>query len=61
MIQKLINDICNILDISTPSISYDVSNFSTDTMMAQVNSEGTIIYLKKFDNPNPDQFFCNRS
>lgn len=57
MIYDFINDICDILNISVPSISYDISNFSTDTMMAQCSPDGSIIYLKKYDKPNPDQLF----
>lgn len=52
-----INDICAILDITAPSVSFDTSNFSTDTMMAQVNQSGDIIYLTKQDKSNPDQLF----
>lgn len=57
MIHDFINDICDLLDIPTPSVSFDTSNFPTDTMMAQVNSFGSIIYLKHYDKPNPDQLF----
>ena len=57
MIYDFINDICDILNISVPSVSFDTSKFSTDTMMAQVNPSGDTIYLKKYDKPNPDQFF----
>lgn len=57
MIHTFISDICNILNIPIPSISYDTSSFPTDTMMAQVNSTGDIIYMKNHDNPNPDQLF----
>lgn len=57
MIQQFISDICDILNITTPSVSFDISNFPTDTMMAQVNSSGDTIYLKKYDKPNPDQLF----
>lgn len=57
MIYDFIDDICDILNISVPSVSFDTSNFATDTMMAQVNSSGDTIYLKKYDKPNPDQFF----
>lgn len=57
MINDYVNDICNILDISIPSISFDTSNFPTDTMMAQCNPNGLTIYLKKYEKPNPDQFF----
>lgn len=57
MIQEFITNICKILNIPIPSISYDTSNFATDTMMAQCDPEGDIIYLKKYNSPNPDQFF----
>ena len=57
MIQDFINDVCDILNISVPIVSFDVSNFQTETMLAQIDSSGTTIYLKKFDKPNPDQFF----
>lgn len=57
MIYDFINDICDILNIPVPFVSFDTSNFPTDTMMAQVNPSGDTIYLKKYDKPNPDQFF----
>lgn len=57
MIHDFINDICGILNIQIPSVSYDTSNFLTNTMMAQVNSSGDTIYIKKYDKPNPDQLF----
>lgn len=57
MIQEFISDICNILDIPVPSVSFDTSHFPTGTMMAQVNSSGDIIYLKEYNKPNPDQLF----
>ena len=57
MIHKFISDICDILNISVPSVSFDSSNFSTDTMMAQCSSDGSTIYVKKYDKPNPDQLF----
>lgn len=57
MIHDFINDICDILNIPVPSISFDTSNFQTNTMMAQVNSSGDTIYIKKYDKPNPDQLF----
>ena len=56
MIQKFVNEICEILDISTPEISYDTSNFPTDTMFAQTDSDGKAIYIKKNDKPEPDLF-----
>lgn len=57
MIYDFINDICNILNISVPSVSFDTSNFQTDTMMAQCKSDGSVIYIKKIDKPNPDYLF----
>ena len=57
MIQDFINDVCNILKISVPHISFDVSDFQSETTMAQIDSPGTTIYLREFDKPNPDQFF----
>ena len=57
MIHEFINDVCDILNISVPAISFDTSNFQSDTMMAQIDSSGTTIYLKKLSKPNPDQFF----
>ena len=57
MIYKFINNICEILNISVPTISFNTSNFPSATTMAQINSSGTVIYLRKFDNPNPDQLF----
>lgn len=58
MIQKYITDICKLLKIKEPSISYDTSNFTTDTMMAQCDSHGTTIYLNKIDKPSPDYMFA---
>ena len=57
MIQNFINDICDILNIPTPSISYDTSNFPTSTMMAQLSPSGKILYLRKYGKPNADHFF----
>ena len=58
MIQNYVKDICRILEIKVPVISYDTSNFPTDTMMAQCSPDGTIVYIKKYDRLNPDQFFA---
>ena len=57
MIYDFINNICDILNIPVPTISYNTLNFQTDTMLAQVDLSGKTIYIKKYDNPNPDQFF----
>lgn len=57
MIKEFVSEICEIIDISIPEISYDTSNFASDTMMAQVDSDGKTIFVKKYDKPNPDQLF----
>lgn len=57
MIYEFINDICDILNIPVPSVSFDDYNFPTDTTMAQCNPDGSTIYLKKYGKPNPDQLF----
>ena len=57
MINEFIADVCDILSISVPSVSNDTSNFPTDTMMAQCSSDGSTIYIKKIDKPNPDYLF----
>ena len=58
MIEKFITDICELLDIPVPSISYDTSHFSTETTMAQCELTNNIIYLNKIDKPNPDYLFA---
>lgn len=57
IINNYINNICDILNITTPIISFDVSNFQTHTMMAQCNLSGDTIYLRKA-NLNPDYLFA---
>lgn len=54
---EFISDVCNILNISVPFISFDISNFPTDTMMAQCSPDCSTIYIKKIDKPNPDYLF----
>ena len=58
MIEEFITDICELLEISVPSISYDTSHFSTETTMAQCELTNNIIYLNKIDKPNPDYLFA---
>ncbi len=58
MIYHFINDVCDILNIPIPSVSFNTSTFSSNTMMAQCHPETMTIYVKKIDTPNPDQFFC---
>ena len=57
MIEKFITDICELLDITVPSISYDISHFPTKTTMAQCELTNNVIYLNKLDKPNPDYLF----
>ena len=57
MINDFITEICSILNINKPSVSYDTSHFVTDTMMAQCDPSGDTIYLKKKDKPDPDYLF----
>ena len=58
MIEEYIADICEILDIPIPSISYDTSHFQTKTTMAQCELTSNTIYLNKIDKPNPDYLFA---
>lgn len=58
MIEEFITDICELLDITVPSISYDISHFPTKTTMAQCELTNNIIYLNKLDKPNPDYLFA---
>ena len=58
MIEEFITDICELLKIPVPSISYDTSHFPTETTMAQCELTSNIIYLNKLDEPNPDYLFA---
>lgn len=58
MIEEFITDICELLDITVPSISYDTSHFPTETTMAQCELTNNIIYINKIDKPNPDYLFA---
>lgn len=55
---EYISDICDILDIDVPTISYDTSNFPTKTTMAQCDLEEKTIFLRKLSSPTPDQLFA---
>lgn len=57
MLYDYIDDVCDILDIPVPTVSFDTSHFQTKTMMAQCVPEDSIIYLKEYTKPNPDQLF----
>ena len=58
MIEEFITDICELLDIPVPSISYDTSHFPTETTMAQCEPINSVIYLNKIDKPNPNYLFA---
>ena len=58
MIEEFIADICDLLDIKVPSISYDTSHFQTKTTMAQCEPINNTIYLNKIDKPDSDYLFA---
>ena len=58
MIEEFITDICELLEIPVPSISYDTSYFPTETTMAQCELTSNTIYLNKLDKPNPDYLYA---
>ena len=58
MIEQFIKDVCTILKIEQPTISYDVSKFPTPTTMAMCSSDGLTIYLRQSDKLTPDLFFA---
>ena len=57
MIKEYITDICDLLKIEAPKISFDSTNFKTKTTLAQCEPELNVIYLNKIAKPNPDYFF----
>lgn len=58
MIEKFIKDLCFVLNIEQPAISYDVSLFPTPTTMAMCSSDGLTIYLRQSEKLTPDLFFA---
>lgn len=57
MIKELITDVCDLLEIGVPKISYDTTHFATKTTMALCEPTTNTIYLNKVDKPNPDYIF----
>lgn len=57
VIEEYIIDVCDLLEIEAPKISYDTSNFLTKTTLAQCEPSANIIYLNEVNNPNPDYVF----
>lgn len=57
MIKEFITDVCELLEIEAPKVSYDTSHFTTKTTLAQCEPETNTIYLNKVDKPNQDYVF----
>lgn len=57
MIKEFITDVCELLEIKVPKISYDTIHFSTKTTLAQYEPVTNTIYLNKVDKLNPDYVF----
>lgn len=58
MIYKYISRLCEILEISVPTISYDTSKFLTNTTMANYSPTSNTIYIKEKMQNNPDYLFA---
>lgn len=58
MLIEFCSDVCSILGIEVPALSFDVSHFESDTMMAQCDFDDGTIFLKPFDKPTPDICFA---
>lgn len=54
---QFVKEICSLLGISVPKITYDNSHFETDTMLAQCEPARNTIYLSRVEKPNPDYLF----
>ena len=57
MIEAFITEICELLKIQVPFISYNTLHFSTETTLAQCNPVENTIYLRKLNSLNPDFLF----
>lgn len=57
MIKEFITDVCKLLEIKVPNISYDTIHFATKTTLAQCEPVTNTIYLNKVNKPNPDYIF----
>jgi Zn-dependent peptidase ImmA (M78 family) len=53
-----IKNLCDLLDIQAPKMSFDTSHFPTDTTMALCDWSGDTIYLKQCKDPDPDYLFA---
>lgn len=57
MINEFITEVCELLGIEIPTVSYDTSHFPTETTLALCAPVSNIIYLKKINTPNFDYMF----
>ena len=57
MIKEFITDVCKLLEIKVPNISYDTIHFATKTTLAQCEPVTNTIYLNIVNKPNPDYIF----
>lgn len=58
MIDKYIIQVCEILGIVQPIVSFDKSHFKTSTTLAQCSSDGNTIFVNLPDAPDLDVFFA---
>lgn len=58
IIEEFIIEICDLLKINIPKISYDTSHFPSKTTLAQCELKSNIIYLTKLLKITPDYMFC---
>lgn len=58
MIDMFVSKICDILQIPTPTVSFDTSDFPTETMLGRCSPDGSTIFLKERDGFDPDQCFA---
>lgn len=56
MIDKFMNEVCKILEINPPRISFGENHFANTTMLTQCSSDGQHIFLRNKE-ANPDIFF----
>lgn len=57
-IYDFVDDVCYILKIRMPEVSFDKSHFCTDTMLAQCRSDGKKIYIDIGRGISSDLFFA---
>lgn len=56
MINHFIRDVCELLGILPPEISFDTSTFPTSSTLAQARKDGKLIKVRKKN--NPDMYFA---